>query len=135
MYLIDTRLNQVQGQRAIEFIHMLLPHGTFIRQSAVDTSNPSPDNHRKKTLEKRHYILARRLVCLAADYAWSRGALPPVRNVLAPFVTDYKNHACSNFSKKQLHNNHSLASRIRAALHTTKQQFYKTSSIKLPKRQ
>jgi hypothetical protein len=27
MYLIDTRLNQVQGQRAIEFMRTLLPHG------------------------------------------------------------------------------------------------------------
>ena len=38
MYLTDTRLTQVQGQRALDFMRTLLPHGTFLRQSAVSTS-------------------------------------------------------------------------------------------------
>ena len=35
MYLTDTRLTQGQGQRALDFMRTLLPHGTFLRQSAV----------------------------------------------------------------------------------------------------
>ena len=37
MYLTDTRLTQEQGQRALDFMRTLLPHGTFLRQSAVGT--------------------------------------------------------------------------------------------------
>jgi hypothetical protein len=52
MYLTDTRLNQVQGQRAIEFMRTLLPHGTFIRQSAVGMSKSLPATQRKKHWSK-----------------------------------------------------------------------------------
>ena len=41
MYLTDTRLTQVQGQRALEFMRTLLPHGTFLRQSVVSMSTDS----------------------------------------------------------------------------------------------
>ena len=40
MYLMDTRLTQTQGVKAIEHIRTLLPHGTFVRQSAVDIQGP-----------------------------------------------------------------------------------------------
>jgi hypothetical protein len=46
MYPTDNRLNQVQGQRAIEFTRTLLPYGTFIRQSAVGISKSSPATQR-----------------------------------------------------------------------------------------
>ena len=52
MYLTDTRLNQVQRQRAIEFMRTLLPHGTFIRQSAVGMFKSAPDTQRKKHWRK-----------------------------------------------------------------------------------
>ena len=41
MYLTDTRLTQVQGQRALDFMRTLLLHGTILRQSAVSTSTES----------------------------------------------------------------------------------------------
>ena len=37
MYLTDTRITHTQGRRAIDFMRSLLPAGTFIRQSAVET--------------------------------------------------------------------------------------------------
>ena len=52
MYLTDTRLTQVQGQRALEFMRTLLPHGTFLRQSAVSTPNAPQGNTRKKHWSK-----------------------------------------------------------------------------------
>ena len=52
MYLTDTRLTQVQGQRALEFMRTLLPHGTFLRQSAVSTSNAPQGTTRKKHWRK-----------------------------------------------------------------------------------
>ena len=57
MYLTDTRLTQVQGQRALEFMRTLLPHGTFLWQSAVGKPNAPQGNTRK-----RH---------------WSKGTLAP----------------------------------------------------------
>ena len=52
MYLTDTHLNQAQGQRAIEFMRTLLPHGTFIRQSAVDMFKSASNTQRKKHWRK-----------------------------------------------------------------------------------
>ena len=48
MYLTDTRLTQVQGQRALDFMRTLLPHGTFDRQSAVSTSTEPKGSPGKK---------------------------------------------------------------------------------------
>jgi hypothetical protein len=48
MYLTDTRLTQVQGQRALEFMRILLPHGTFLRQSAVGKPNAPKGNTQKQ---------------------------------------------------------------------------------------
>ena len=50
MYLTDTRLTQVQGQRALDFMRTLLPHGTFLRQSAVSMSTDP-----KGTTGKKHW--------------------------------------------------------------------------------
>ena len=50
MYLTDTRLTQVQGQRALDFMRILLPHGTFLRQSAVGTYTDP-----KGTTSKKHW--------------------------------------------------------------------------------
>jgi hypothetical protein len=52
MYLTVTRLTQVQGQRVLEFMRTLLPHGTFLRQSAVGTPNAPQVNTRKKHWRK-----------------------------------------------------------------------------------
>jgi hypothetical protein len=52
MYLTDTRLTQVQGQRALEFMSTLLPHGTFLRQSAVGKPNAPQGNTRKQHWSK-----------------------------------------------------------------------------------
>jgi hypothetical protein len=52
MYLTDTRLTQVQGQRALEFMRTLLPHGSFLRQSAVGKPNAPQGNTRKKHWSK-----------------------------------------------------------------------------------
>ena len=35
MYLLNTRLSETQGQKAIKAMRELLPHGTFIRQSPL----------------------------------------------------------------------------------------------------
>ena len=50
MYLTDIRLTQVQGQRTLDFMRTLLPHGTFLRQSAVSTSTEP-----KGTTGKQHW--------------------------------------------------------------------------------
>ena len=52
MYLTDTRLTQVQGQRALDFMRTLLPHGTFLRQSAVSTSTEPKGTPGKKSWRK-----------------------------------------------------------------------------------
>jgi hypothetical protein len=52
MYLTDTRQTQVQGQRALEFMRTLLPHGTFLRQSAVGKLNAPQGNTQKQHWSK-----------------------------------------------------------------------------------
>jgi hypothetical protein len=62
MYLTDTRLTQVQGQKALEFMRTLLPHGTFLRQRAVGKPNAPQSNTRKNTRARalRHHHEGRR---------------------------------------------------------------------------
>jgi hypothetical protein len=58
MYLTDTRLTQVQGQKALEFMGTLLPHGTFLRKSAVCTPHAPQSNTQKKHWSKGTQVLS-----------------------------------------------------------------------------
>jgi len=44
MYLLDTRLSEPQGRKAIKAMRELLPHGTFIRQSPIGVDLTPRDN-------------------------------------------------------------------------------------------
>ena len=44
MYLLDTRLSETQGQKAVKAMRELLPHGTFIRQSPLGAERTTRDS-------------------------------------------------------------------------------------------
>jgi hypothetical protein len=70
MYLTDTRLTQGQGQRALDFMRTLLPHGTFLRQSAVGTYTDP-----KGTTGKKHWRKG-----TPAPAGWGAGAVSTQHN-------------------------------------------------------